>query len=119
MIDYNNTRDVMSKPFSIAIHKRTFINYLEVIIDEEGNVHYAVPSHQEWLMQMACKKLNKTENEILDNFPPEYYFDMLKWLTKITECVAVWDIGYVGSLNRSQKATLELLQLEGLYNGKI
>lgn len=23
-----------------------------------------------------------------------------KWLTKITECVAVWDIEYVGILNR-------------------
>lgn len=32
--------------FDIDKHAETFINYLEVIIDENGVVHYAVPSHQ-------------------------------------------------------------------------
>ena len=34
-------------PFDIEKHKKTFINYLEVVILEDGTIEYAVPSHQE------------------------------------------------------------------------
>lgn len=37
--------------FDIQKHKETYKNYLEVIIDEEGSIHYAVPSHQEFLIR--------------------------------------------------------------------
>lgn len=37
MVDFDTRRTVMLKPFSIAVHKNTLINYLEII---------AVSSHQ-------------------------------------------------------------------------
>lgn len=119
MVDWNVERDVMSKQFNIDTHKRTFTDYLEVIIDEEGNVHYAVPSHQEWLIQEACKKLNKNVGELMDSIPRTYWCDILTWLTNVTNCVVVWDISYVGRLNYAQRSQLELLQLSGLYKGII
>lgn len=119
MIDWNIQRDVMSKPFNIAAHKRTFTNYLEIILDEDGNTYYAVPSHQAWLIKKACEMLCVNEDELMRSIPREYYFDMLTWLTKITGCVAVWDIAYVGALNKNQKSQLELLMLENLYKGRI
>lgn len=119
MVDWETERDVMSKPFNITTHKNTFTHYLEVIIDEEGTIHYAVPSHLEWLIQKACEKLNMNRNELMNNVPREYYFDMLTWLTKVTDCIAVWDTSYVGTLNYAQRSQLELLMLEGLYEGAI
>lgn len=120
MIDWDDTRKVMSEPFKIQTHQRTFTNYLEVLLDEDGNVHYAVPSHQEWLIQKACIKLNVEDRESLMGLVPrEYYFDMIGWLTKVTDCIAVWDTEYIGKLNRKQKSQLELLQLSDLYKGEI
>lgn len=119
MIDFDQERNVMSEPFDIAVHKRTFINYLEIILDESGEAYYAVPSHREWLIKYGCRKFNVSKETFESMCPPEMYFNYIEWLTKITECVAVWDIEYVGSLNHQQKAMLELLQLEGLYKGRI
>ena len=34
---------VLHSPFYVETHKKTFKNYLEVMIDEDGIVHYAVP----------------------------------------------------------------------------
>ena len=48
-----------------------------------------------------------------------YWCDMLTWLINVTNCVAVWDISYVGRLNYAQRSQLELLQLSGLYKGII
>lgn len=39
--------------FDIQKHKETFIDYLEVIIDVNGRIMYAVPSHQEKLIAMV------------------------------------------------------------------
>ncbi|MCM1225968.1 MAG: hypothetical protein NC320_00910 [Clostridium sp.] len=119
MIDWNTQRDVMSNPFNITVHKRTFKNYLEIILDENGNAYYAVPSHQTWLIQKACETLNVNQEELMKLTPREYYCDMLTWLTKITDCVAVWDMAYIGTLNKNQKSQLELLTLENLYKGSI
>lgn len=119
MVDFDTRRTVMSKPFSIAVHKNTFVDYLEIILDESGEAHYAVPSHQEWLIEYGCKKFNISKETFESMCPPEMYFNYIEWLTKITECLAVWDIEYIGSLNRCQKAMLELLKLNGLYKGEI
>ena len=119
MIDFDRQRTVMQKPFDIQTHKRTFVDYLEIVLDENGDAHYAVPSHQMWLRNYAAKKLHLTQEELSDRCPMAYWCDVTLWLTKITGCVAVWDVAYVGTLNSKQKAMLELLQLEGLYKGKI
>ena len=38
--------------FDLEKHKQTYVQYLEVVILEDGTVEYAVPSHQEKLI--AC-----------------------------------------------------------------
>lgn len=43
--------DVYSK-FDLEKHKQRFENYFEVIIEEDGMIHYAVPSHQEFFQKV-------------------------------------------------------------------
>ena len=75
MADY----DVYSE-FDLQQHKEHFVNDLEVMIDSDGAVHYAVPSHQEYAIAEACRKLGVTRQELSDMTPKEYYFDWLTWL---------------------------------------
>lgn len=110
-----DTLEILSKPFDMEIHKKYFHNYLEVIIDEHGTVHYAVPSHQEWLINNACEKSSITREELYDRCPPEYYFDVIGWLTKITECIAVWNNYYKGKPNDQQCNKLKQLESNGLF----
>lgn len=114
-----NTLEILNNPFDITTHKKYFYNYLEVILDEYGTVHYAVPSHQEWLIHKACEKYALTREALYDLCPPEYYFDVIGWLTKITGCVAVWDNSFIGHLNERQYNTLKYLESEKLFMGLI
>lgn len=66
--------------FDAEQRKKTFIHYLEVVIDENGNIMYAVPSHQEKLISLACEKLNVTRGELNAMCPQEYYCDFTTWL---------------------------------------
>ena len=38
--------------FDLEQHKQTYVQYLEVVILEDGTVEYAVPSHQEKLIAL-------------------------------------------------------------------
>ena len=42
----NNEYSVYSE-FDITKHKHPYVNYLEVLIKEDGSIVYVVPSHQE------------------------------------------------------------------------
>lgn len=111
-------------PFDIKKHKETYINYLEVLILEDGTIEYAVPSHQEKALEIACKKLNKTKQEIEDMCPREYYCDFLTWLLGITGSISVWGTSceyfiVYKTINKKQIATLKKLKKHGLYKGSI
>jgi hypothetical protein len=110
---------VLSQPFNVAIHKKTFTNYLEVIIDESGKVHYAVPSHQEKLIKLCCEKLSITRDELNDLCPKEYYCDFISWLTMTSGAVSVWDSFYIGKANKLQLMALKKLKRNQLYRGSI
>lgn len=112
------TYEVLHQPFDLEVHKKTFQHYLEVIIDEVGTVHYAVPSHQEWLIQKARKMQSVTREQLYDLCPPEYYFDVIGWLTQTTKCIAVWDESYVGNPNEQQLRTLNILEENHLFTHK-
>ena len=45
-------QEILHGPFNIETHKKTFIDYLEVIIRPDGIVEYAVPSHMYKLMSV-------------------------------------------------------------------
>jgi hypothetical protein len=114
-----NSQQVLYAPFDIETHKRTFINYLEVIISGDGTVMYAVPSHQEKLISIACQKLNVDREELYQLCPKEYYFDIMSWLCLITNCVSLWNEQMVGIANETQKLVIYKLSEEGLYSGTI
>lgn len=102
--------------FDAEQHEKTFIHYLEVVIDENGKIMYAVPSHQEMLIKLACEKLNVTREELNAMCPQEYYFDLMTWLCKVSGACAVWEnfIQY-DSLTEQQIRALQMLKENGLY----
>jgi len=111
--------DVYSE-FDLEQHKKHFVHYLEVMIDEDGKVHYAIPSHQEWAIAKACEKLGVTRKELSDMTPKEFCFDWLNWLLMQCKAVAVWEDFYMApAVNRKQYAALRGLKLGGVYKGKL
>lgn len=108
---------VLSQPFDIDTHKKTFKDYLEVILLEDGTIVYATPSHQEKLIALACKKLGMTREELSDFCPREYYADFMTWLCSLTGSVALWDAHIVGRANERQQQTIARLVEEKLYKG--
>lgn len=106
--------------FDIEKHKATFPHYLEVVIDADGKITYAVPSHQEKLIKLACDKLSVTRDELKVLCPREYYFDFLKWLCLLTGAMSVWDDWCeYGNPTAKQVGTLRKLKMAGLYKGMI
>lgn len=107
--------------FDMEKHKQTYIDYLEVLILEDGKVVYAIPSHQVKAEELCCEKLGISRQELSDMCPSEYYGDYLTWLLTICSAVSVWNNFYMAGengLNAKQKATLRRLKLDGLYRGK-
>jgi hypothetical protein len=111
-----NTYDLHSK-FDIQQHKAHYVNYLEVIVRPDGTVEYAVPSHQEKLIAVACETLNKTRKQIGDECPPEFYFDFCKYLCNITGCISLWMRNMIApeSITQFQYNKLEELKREKLF----
>lgn len=108
--------------FDIEKHKQTYIDYLEVLILENGKVVYAVPSHQTKAEQLCCEKLGVTHKELLKICPREYWGDYLTWLLTTCDAVSVWNEFYLtgkDGINTKQKQTLKQLKLSGLYRGAI
>ena len=106
--------------FDIDLHAAKYPHYLEVIIDNVGKVHYAVPSHQEKLISMVCQKLCVSRDELNNMCPPEYYFDFMTWLCMQINAIAVYTEGYVApSFNDVQLKTLEQLWCRGIYEGDL
>ena len=115
-----NTKYDLHCEFDIEKHKETYINYLEVVITEDGIVHYAIPSHQEYLIRLAMKMNNLTRDELVDFIPDEYYGDVIIWLCKITNSISLWnDFMQFYSINDKQVKTLNQLKDFGLYNGPV
>lgn len=110
--------DVYCK-FDINKHKEKYIDYLEVIILEDGIVEYAVPSHQMKLLEIAMKKLGKNQEEILEMCPKERYGDFNEWICEISDCLCVWHWFHMGKCNQAQYETMQKLTDYKLYRGEI
>lgn len=95
---------VLRSPFDIETHKATFVNYLEVCIDEGGTPHYAVPSHQEWLVRELMRLRGFVEQgQAWDVLPACGCMDAL---CEMTRCVAVWNDCALGRCNARQRLAL-------------
>lgn len=101
---------VLHSPFDVETHKKTFKNYLEVMIDEDGIVHYAVPSHHLYALNEVLKL-----GYSMENIPVDY---ITRELCLISRHVAVWNDMIMGVLNDKQKQTLQMLADEGLFNDR-
>lgn len=108
--------------FDIEKHKQTYIDYLEVLMLQDGKIVYAVPSHQEKAIALCCEKLNVSRKELDAMCPREYWCDYLTWLLNICGAVSVWNTQYAAGeseINARQRAALRRLKLNGLYRGKV
>lgn len=111
--------DLNSK-FDIAQHKERFVNYFEVIILKDGTIEYAVPSHQEKLIEIVMEQNGWTREELYDNTPVEYYADFMTWLCLQSGAISVWNSYLIApKISRKQIVKLKRLKLEGLYKGVI
>ena len=104
-------------PFSIGVHQRRFINYLEVIITEDGTIHYATPSHQEFLLNLIQEREGISREELWESVSPYEYG--VEWLHKKTGALLVWTKSYIGNANAKQRAALEKLQYHEIYAGTV
>ena len=102
--------EILQGKFDLNVHKKEFYNYLEVIIKPNGQIEYAVPSHQEKLKKVCIEKhgLEKFLKEIESD---EAYYDYLKWLCNYSGCVSVWNEFCVkpDNFTKEQRNALKLL----------
>ena len=108
--------------FDIEKHKQKYINYLEVMILQDGKIVYAVPSHQMKAEQLCCGRLGTTTKELWSKCINEGGTDYMAWLLTQCEAVAVWNDFYIAGalgLNKRQRLALKRLKLHGLYRGAI
>lgn len=112
----------LTSPFDLELHKKTFVNYLEVVIFPDGHVEYAIPSHQEKLIKVACDLNGWSRDQLNKKCPREYYFDFMTWLCNVTGCVSIWDNYKVISdtipLTDEQLRAITLLKKGGVYHGE-
>lgn len=107
-------------PFDANKHAEHFINYLEVVIHPDGSVHYAVPSHQIYLIDYICKRDGITGDELISMCPPEYYCDFMTWLCMKSGCISVWNDFCYGfdQATHEQLEAMRKLKGMGLYKGE-
>lgn len=119
MSNINNGYSIYAD-FDIEQHKQTYTNYLEVLIDPDGRIVYAIPSHKEKATALACAKLGVTRRELEEMCPREYYGDYLNWLLQISGSISVWnDFCVAPTVTKKQVASLRKLKLAGIYRGAI
>ena len=120
---FERQQEVLNSPFNIKTHKETFVSYLEVIIDEDGKIFYAVPSHTHKLCEIYMNRFSvdnyeKTKKEIVEA-AWSASLDMCEYLCVKTGCIAVWFQGYRGEPNQTQLNKLKTLRLSGVYMGPV
>lgn len=113
-----NNLEVLNSPFDIETHKKTFINYLEVVISPDGVIEYGVPSHVGKLENILMEQLNISREELNNLCPREYWCDYNTWLCMKTDYIMVWGLPnsmIVGTPNQKQQEALNLLKREELF----
>lgn len=111
--------DIYSQ-FDLEKHKQTYTDYMEVLIGEDGTIMYAVPSHQEKGVKLACARLNVSREQLDALCPREYWGDYMPWLCMIAKVVFVWN-DYCVAVNPTimQIGALRRLKMAGVYHGPI
>ena len=116
--------ETFSMPFSIERHIHTFVNYCECVIDEDGTILYAIPSHERKLMEIVMNRLNLTREELVDKAEQENgQWDWINWLMRNSKCMCVYTCGYAiptdDFMTDKQKESLQSLINAGLVEDKL
>lgn len=120
-----NAQKVLQGPFDMEVHRLTFFNYLEVVMSPEGVVEYAVPSHNEKLLQIYMKMNSIPDREsafaLLDKQYGRMSMGAVELLSKATGYISIWnDIYTTGvKLTDKQLRMLQKLKVHGLYRGPV
>ena len=106
--------------FDTEKHKKTFINYLEVVILEDGTIEYAVPSHQEKAIKIACGKLQCDRDYFIDVISKDHLIDWYEWLMDTAGVIMVCDRQvHFHNITQAQIDSLKKLKESGLYFGAV
>lgn len=108
---------ILHSDFDLETHKKTFVDYLEVVIREDGTIEYAVPSHTEKLIKIICDMKQITRDELMDYCEKNDIWGV-EGLCALSHCISVWSRGFIGTPNEQQKSTIDMLYNEGLLNKK-
>ena len=113
--------EVLHGPFDPDVHAETFTNYLEVVIEPDGTVVYAVPSHV-----MALARIRAGHDVTLDGLFRELESiplteSPLDYLVERTGCASLWTrcAVYPRSVTDAQRTAIIDLQRRGLYKGPL
>lgn len=111
--------ELYAEPFSIERHKLIPYLSLEVVISPDGEISYAIPSHQEFLITKAKEKHHWTRQELMDACPPKFYYNFMEWLIQQSGgYIPVWEHGVLNyPITVKQGNALRKLKLAGLYKG--
>lgn len=116
----HNAQEVLHGAFDAELHKRTFIDYLEVVISPEGIVEYAIPSHSEKLLQVYMQKYSIDRETALYNLSLSGV-GYIESLSAATGYISVWSESYITGCKPTQQQLnkLKTLKIQGLYRGRI
>lgn len=96
-----------------------WINYCEILIDRNGDVILAVPSHVEAIINYIAYKEKKSNKKIKDLIKHSSCLP-IEWCVDKYGIIAVWYNGYMYStykkITKSQLKTLKLLRENKLIN---
>ena len=91
-----------------------YINYCEAIMDKEGNVCDAVPSHERYLLHMLQKR---GEADIANQMP--FSASPVHWMVEHSGCISLWtDFALADEITDAQKYSLQRLQESGRIKNK-
>lgn len=97
--------------------------YCEILIDNDGSIILARPSHQEALLEYYCNEENITRDQALKNIPIEY--SPAHFIIDRYNIISVWYNGIIYSysnMNDKQRYVLDtlldhhLISSNALYN---
>lgn len=113
--------EILALPFDIDLHKSSTNLSFEVMIGRDGTIVYAIPSHQEFLIQHAMIKNGWTREQLIAACPQEYHTRYMQWLIPLAGgFIPVWEYGILDyPLSKKQTHALRMLKMQGLYKGYI
>ena len=85
-----NQQEILNSKFDFETHSKNFICYCEVIITPNGEIRYAVPSHEQAVLKYLAEKNNMNIEEIIKEYNALPLCDIYDRLLEESGCILVW-----------------------------